>query len=78
MLRREPELGGFIYPAILAQIGVAGVIAHRVAQRLDRPEAPYAVIRQAYDDCLARDPALDESFRADLHAVLERDPPAPG
>jgi serine O-acetyltransferase len=74
VLRREPELGGFIYPAILAQQSVAGVIAHRVAQRLDRPEAPYAAIRQAFEACLARDPALEEAFRADLLAVLERDP----
>ncbi|MEF3365666.1 serine O-acetyltransferase [Methylocystis sp. 9N] len=73
-LRREPELGGFLYPAILAQTGVAGVVAHRVAQRLDRPEAPYAAIRQAFDQMLAREPAAVDAFRADLLAVLERDP----
>jgi serine O-acetyltransferase len=74
VLRREPELGGFIYPAILAQESVAGVVAHRVAQRLDRPEAPYAAIRQAFDACLARDPSVADAFRADLLAVVERDP----
>ncbi|WP_442756398.1 serine O-acetyltransferase [Methylocystis sp. JAN1] len=74
VLRREPELGGFIYPAIMAQETVAGVVAHRVAQRLDRPEAPYAAIRQAFDACLAREPDLIDAFRADLLAVLERDP----
>ena len=47
VLRREPELGGFIHAAVLAQETVFGVVAHRVAQRLDRPEAPYAAIRQA-------------------------------
>jgi len=74
VLRREPELGGFVHPAILAQDSLAGVIAHRVAQRLDRPEAPYAAIRQAFDACLAAEPALVEAFRADLLAVVERDP----
>jgi serine O-acetyltransferase len=74
VLRREPELGGFLYPAIMAQETVAGVVAHRVAQRLDRPEAPYAAIRQAFDACLAREPALIDAFRADLLAVVERDP----
>lgn len=74
VLRREPELGGFIHPAVLAQESLAGVIVHRVAQRLDRPEASYAAIRQAYDACLARDPSVAEAFRADLLAVLERDP----
>lgn len=74
VLRREPELGGFIYPAILGQETLAGVIAHRVAQRLDRPEAPYAAIRQSFDAMLARDPAILDAFRADLLAVVERDP----
>lgn len=74
VLRREPELGGFIHPAILAQESVAGVVVHRVAQRLDRPEATYAAIRQAYENCLAREPALLDAFRADLLAVVERDP----
>jgi serine O-acetyltransferase len=74
VLRREPELGGFIHPAILAQETVAGVVVHRVAQRLDRPEASYAAIRQAYESCLAQDPGVADSFRADLLAVVERDP----
>ncbi len=74
MLRREPELGGFVHPAILAQDSVAGVVAHRVAQRLDRPEAPYAAIRQAFDAALAGDSAIGDAFRADLLAVVERDP----
>jgi serine O-acetyltransferase len=74
VLRREPELGGFIHPAILAQETLAGVIAHRVAQRVDRPEAPYAAIRQAFDACFDAEPALVEAFRADLLAVVERDP----
>jgi len=63
-----------LYPAILAQNSLPGVIAHRVAQRLDRPEAPYAAIRQAFDACLAAEPALVEAFRGDLLAVVERDP----
>ncbi|MGJ0506897.1 MAG: serine O-acetyltransferase [Methylocystis sp.] len=74
VLRREPELGGLIHPAILAQGSLAGVIIHRVAQRLDRPEAAYAAIRQAYESCLDREPAILEAFRADLLAVVERDP----
>ena len=74
ILQREPELGGFIYPSIMAQDTLFGVITHRVAQRLDRTEAPYAAIRQAFDACLTIDPMLVEAFRADLLAVIERDP----
>ena len=74
ILRQEPELGGFVHAAILAQDSLAAVIAHRIAQRLDRPEAPYTMIRQAFDACLDREPALLDAMRADLLAVLERDP----
>jgi serine O-acetyltransferase len=74
VLRLEPELGGFVHPAILAQDSLAAVVAHRVAQRLDRPEAPYSMIRQAFDACFDSEPALLDAIRADLLAVLERDP----
>ena len=74
VVRLEPELGGFVHPAILAQDSLAAVVAHRVAQRLDRPEAPYTMIRQAFDACFDREPAQIDAIRADLLAVLERDP----
>lgn len=74
ILRREPAMGGFLHPAVLGQDGVEGVVTHRVAQRLDRPEASYAAIRQAFDDCFAREPSIAEALRADLLAVVERDP----
>jgi len=56
------------------QGSLADIVSHRIAQRLDRPEAAYATIRQAFDACLARDPGVAEAFRADIAAVLERDP----
>ncbi len=74
VLRREPDLGGFLYASVLSHESLESVIAHRIAQRLDRPEAPYAVIRQAYAEHLARDQNLSAAFRADIAAVLERDP----
>jgi len=74
VLRREPGMGGFVHGAILSQESLDHVVVHRLAQRLDHTEAPYAAIRQAYVEQLARDPWLAEAFRADLLAVLERDP----
>lgn len=74
ILRREPELGGFLHAGVLAHDSVEGVIAHRVAQRLDRPEAPYSAIRHAFAEAFARDPDVREAVRADLLAVLDRDP----
>ncbi|MGA8172175.1 MAG: serine O-acetyltransferase [Methylocystis sp.] len=73
-LRREPDLGGLVYGAILAQDSLESVVGHRIAQRLERPEAPYSVIRQAFAEHVARDPVAAAAIRADLLAVLDRDP----
>ncbi len=73
-LRREPDLGGLLHGAILAQDSLEDAIGHRIAQRLERPEAPYAAIRRAFVEYLARDPAMSAAIRADLLAVLDRDP----
>jgi serine O-acetyltransferase len=74
VLRREPDLGGFIHGAVLSHDSLESVIVHRLAQRLDRPEAPYAVIRQIYTEYLTRDRRIALAFRTDITAVLERDP----
>ncbi len=73
-LKREPDLGGLIYSAVLAQDSLESAVAHRIAQRLERPEAPYANIRYAFAEHLARDPDIGVAMRADLLAVLDRDP----
>lgn len=72
--RREPSMGGFVHASVLAHDSLESVIVHRIAQRLDRPEAPYALIAQSYLEYLSRDPSIAEAFRADLLAVLDRDP----
>ena len=74
VLRREPAMGGFVHGAVLSHDSVESIIAHRVAQRLERPEMPYAAIRQAFAEQLSRDPSIGEALRADLAAVLDRDP----
>jgi serine O-acetyltransferase len=74
VLQREPELGGLIQGAVLAQISLESAVAHRIAQRLERAEAPYAVILRAFEDCFAADASLGAALRADLLAVLDRDP----
>ncbi|MBI1866990.1 MAG: serine O-acetyltransferase [Methylocystis sp.] len=74
IVRREPEMKAFIHGAVLAHDSLESFIIHRLAQRLDRPEAPAAAIRDAYLDHVGRDPTFAEAFRADLLAVFDRDP----
>jgi serine O-acetyltransferase len=73
-VRREPELAGFLLATVLHHDTLEGAIVHRVAARLDHQDMPADLIRQAYLEVIARDPGIGEAFRADLMAVVDRDP----
>ena len=74
IVRREPELAGFVMSTILHHDTLASAIVHRVASRLDNQNVPGSLIRQAYHDVLSRDPAVAAAMRADVLAVADRDP----
>ena len=74
MLRAEPRLAGFVYANILNQRSVEDCVLHRVAARLGHDDLPSALLQQTFADLLVYDPGLIEAFRADLLAVLDRDP----
>ena len=73
-LGREGELGGFLYDAVLSQTTLEDVIGRRIAERLQGAEASYGVILQAFAEGFARDPSFGVALRADIAAVLDRDP----
>ncbi|MFN3888837.1 MAG: serine O-acetyltransferase [Beijerinckiaceae bacterium] len=74
IVRREPEVAGFVLGTVLNQSHLEGAIIQRLADRLDKQEVPGDLIRQTYLDMTARDPSIVEAFRADLMAVADRDP----
>jgi serine O-acetyltransferase len=74
--RREPELATFIYSTLLHHDTLEAAVVHRVAQRLDSPEVPAELIRQAYAEALDADPAIGHAFRSDIVATVDRDPAA--
>jgi len=71
---REPEMAGFIRPAILNLQSLEEVVADRVAARLDHGAVPGALIRAHYLEAIAEDATLGGAFRADILAVADRDP----
>src|SRR5580700_2121970 len=73
-MRREPELALFLTVNVLNHDTLEGAVSHRVASRLDHRDLPAALIRQTFEDAIARDPAIGEAFRADIIAVADRDP----
>jgi serine O-acetyltransferase len=72
--RREPELATFIYSTVLHHDVLEASVVHRIAERLDHPDVPAELIRQAYEDALEAEPSLGDIFRADIVATVDRDP----
>jgi serine O-acetyltransferase len=72
--RREPELTTFMYENILHRDRLEYAVAHRIAQRLDHTDVSADLIRQAFHDALDDQPQLGEAFRADIVAIVDRDP----
>ena len=74
VIRREPEIAGFIYSTVLNHETLESVIIHRVAARLAHQDVPSDLIRQAYTEIVAADRSFSDAFQADLLAVVDRDP----
>jgi len=72
--RNEPELATFIYETVLHQDALEAAVVHRVSQRLDHSDISGDLIRQTYSDALEDEPAIGDAFRADIVAVVDRDP----
>jgi serine O-acetyltransferase len=76
VVRREPELASFIFASVLHHDTLETAVVHRIAERLDHPDVSGELIRQAYKDALEDDRTIGEVFRADIVAVVDRDPAA--
>ncbi len=70
----EPALAGFVSTTILNQTSLEEAVLFRLAQRLDQVDLPSGLIRQTLTQVLDDQPELGEMFRADLAAVVDRDP----
>jgi len=74
VVRREPELATFIYSTILHHDRLEQAVVHRIGERLDHPDVPAELVRQAYSDALESNPEIGVAFRADIVATVDRDP----
>lgn len=71
---QEPAFAGFLAATILNQPSLEHAIAFRIAQRIDHTEIPAELVRQTFVKVLDEHPEIGEAFRADLAAVVDRDP----
>jgi len=74
VVRREPEIASFIYASILHHDTLEQAIIHRLAELLHHAEVSGELIRQAYTDAVEDEPSIGDAFRADIAAIVDRDP----
>ncbi|MEZ5855052.1 MAG: serine O-acetyltransferase [Hyphomicrobiaceae bacterium] len=74
IVNTERALGGFIYATVLSHDRLEEAVCHRLAQRLNHSDVDAGLINQVFADVIKAQPQLGRAFRADLAAVVDRDP----
>lgn len=70
----EPLLGGMIHACILHHKSLDRALGYRVAMKLASSEMSEQILREIADEAYDADPELAQAARADVVAVVERDP----
>ena len=70
----EASLAGLVLATILQQKSLEAAVAHRIAERLDHADLSASLIRQAFADFVDAQPGYRDALRADIAAVIDRDP----
>lgn len=73
-VRQEPLLGGLVHGSILHHPTLERALAFRFSLKLASGEMSEQILREIADEAYAVDPGLGQVARADLMAVLDRDP----
>src|SRR5258705_12754609 len=64
VVRREPEIGTFIYSSILHHDTLEAAVVQRVSERLDHADIQAELMRQAYADAPEEQPQIGVAVRA--------------
>jgi serine O-acetyltransferase len=70
----EPALAGFIHATILKHDRLENALSYHLARKLGGEDLDPLLARETFEEALGNDPGIGEAIRADLSAVLDRDP----
>ena len=70
----DPMVAAFFHSTVLNQGSLEAAVVHRIAGRLDHPDMPASLIRQAFESMLDANPVWSAEVRVDIQAVYDRDP----
>jgi len=73
-LARSPMLAGLFVGSILDQTSFEAAVFHRIAGRLKNEQVSQSLLTETFGRALHHDPAIGDALRADIAAVLDRDP----
>ena len=74
----EPALAGFLYTVILGQTSLENSLSFLLASKLENPVLSALTLRGMIETTLTTSLAVQEAIRADLEAVVTRDPACRG
>ena len=73
-IKDDPLLGGLIHSSLLHHATMEAALAYRFSFKLASAEMGEQILREIADQAYANDPDLGAAARADLMAVVDRDP----
>jgi len=73
-LARSPMLAGLFIGSILDHQTFEAAVFHRISGRLKNDQVSEALLAETFARALAHDPTIGTALRADIAAVLDRDP----
>lgn len=74
IVQEEPLLAGFVYNNILSHNSLEDAVSYRIAQRLHHGDVASGQLREVFASVISTGAINPSIFRADLAAVIDRDP----
>ncbi len=75
---REPLLASFLYSVVLNHKTLEDALSFILASKLGSETLPTVSLRDLIDEAFKNDPSIGVAFRADIEAVVTRDPACRG
>ena len=74
IIEAEPSMAGVVYGAVLHHKTLEAALAYRIAQKLASGDMTESVLNEVCVEAYADAPELGQAARADIVAILDRDP----
>lgn len=74
LVSKEPSMGGMTHASILQHDSFEKALAYRISMKLETTEMPGAMIAEIAEEAIRDDANIGFSARADVTAVMDRDP----